>query len=126
MKNCDVVIKYRTNKIKCNNKCDNVISTEYFLYIVFLNLHIFFLSMSCHNTKNHTVNKGLPSLLIYIFVCKLYFAIYAIQNQIKFIYLSNRNVTIIFQTFSRDRSSRHVLECETGTSVTNSFSYSTL
>ena len=53
------VIKYSTIKIICDKTCDTVISTEY-LYISFP--YIIGLSMSCHHTKVHNGNNGLPFL----------------------------------------------------------------
>jgi len=61
MKKCDVVIKYRTIKIVCNKKCDTLISTEHF-YISFS--YIICLSMSCHHTKDHNGNRGLPMFML--------------------------------------------------------------
>ena len=52
--------------------------------------------MSCHHTKDHNGNKGLPfcvilgagyNIIVYICVYKLYFSMFAFLNQNKSIYL---------------------------------------
>ena len=44
--------------------------------------------MSYHRTEDHIGNKGLPFLCHSIFMCKLYFAMYAFKIELNLSYIS--------------------------------------